>query len=1399
MFTIYSIGDSAFLEQILIAIAMVTNTGDFTKMVSSGLLLGVLIMAFQSLFRGGQTIPFQQILVCWILYACGFGPTATVIIEDAYTGDARVVSQVPLGVAGAGSIISTVGYSITSLFETGYGVISPSVTSNHFADSLKLLNDVRKGVADPAVFSAINGQIGGDADLRRSLHTYITECTLVKLDRNLISAEEMFTNHTMSALRFDSEIFGTRVYDGPVGGTHVNCSEGFDRIQDMLSTIGMPDSQDAISAVMRDHDIYTDIFSKLDGAMHALGLGMSDAQNYVQLSLIEPVYHEAAAGKYRDFRDFTSSMMVNQAIQQRNTQWSAESSMFMSIVRPMLAFIEGFVYAITPFMAFLVVLGGFGIQLAVKYGQMLLWTQLWMPVLAIINLFLHMAASREMASYSMDTGGISTFYALSRSSDILENWIATGGMLAAATPILTLVLVTGSSYAMTSLAGRMQGGDHINEKMSNPDAATNDAVLKNMPKQTQDPTQGQRNTGAEKAVGTFAIGSTVGSAVSSAESHMASATQNFTKQLGSSIQETAGTNSGQALSNGIAASVQSTGSESSEAVMGASQRLSRDLGYTGSEGNQVANQIAAAATANVGFSTKLGGAGASTSVGTTNTDSNQFSISDSQLQSYMSDNGVSEKQMAQLSRSVAQDLTRSDRQEDVHSLGLSNKEDLLESASEATQASQTFSSIDSLSSSYGANDSYDWATLSQNLVKPSTDGQTAAAKQLQQEAAFLNSGEVNERTDVLQEHHGFGEAQAQAMARLEVMTNRGSYGSEQEYLSGMSKALNIAGGAMGRDFTGQEAPNPMEHSSLSERTPDLDSTPVTDEVRGGVTPPTAPSGSMTDLRNNANRGITPEDEYSAVNFSGSTPAAVSSAHAQNTSAVEETDRNNVQEVSGKSFEAAETQLSRSAENARTDSSTMENVVASLGGNGSAQSMGVNERHADHHIASMGAEERAELIAKIDNGSETMGNYLSNLNSLGHRGAKDADPAVAEAILRTEDGDYSSVGNVDPQTLMQIGQQRDIRQEAESIGSSVGGLFSAAKDFISGDSGSGEQPSPTERAHNEQLFAARFDANQNLGLSEGETGIVAAMGTGSAQEGYLNHYTDKLVQEQTALLEKQGIDDPERAQQNAENIKANLIDSVISTGSATPALSAISQMRDSAEGASTGQRDIPAHEGLAQDVDTSTLPKQSPDYGPLNVQSNPDAPPSSPSSSDYTPIELPPSTGNQTMGGNSGESGGGFTNFLVSSAGASELAEDAPRVPFNEQQMQSGQPSPGPAAMASEAPAPTQGGQGFTDTVLSSPEPLTQSDTQSMQYVLGDDQSFMNAVSSEPSYTPLSNELGNGQPQDPDFQQNTWSEYGNDPVAQEPQNMPQRQTNNQSTQSSSEEIKPKERRAPPKPE
>ena len=183
-------------------------------------------------------------------------------------------------------------------------------------------------------------------------------------------------------------------------------------------------------------------------------------------SALLPIYHDATVERLQQMQQPQAAIMIQQALLQRNSQWAGEQHLFLSSMRAMMAYIEGFVFAVTPLMGLLVCVGLFGVRLAFKYLMLLLWIQLWMPVLAINNLYISMVAKGAMANMSAP---ITSFSGIMESGPILEYWLGVGGMMAASTPALVLMLLYGSAITATHLAGRMQSGDFVNEKIPAPE------------------------------------------------------------------------------------------------------------------------------------------------------------------------------------------------------------------------------------------------------------------------------------------------------------------------------------------------------------------------------------------------------------------------------------------------------------------------------------------------------------------------------------------------------------------------------------------------------------------------------------------------------------------------------------------------------------------------------------------------------------------------------------------------------------------------------------------------------------------------------------------------------------------------------------------------------------------
>ena len=213
--------------------------------------------------------------------------------------------------------------------------------------------------------------------------------------------------------------------------------------------------------------------------------------------------------------------------------------MFLVSARAMMALIEGMVYAITPLVAFLICTGSFGLGLTGKYLSMLVWIQLWLPVMRITDMYIR-AGARDAINATFLTADQYSFFTNDAVGAAVQNWIGIGGMAAGATPIIALFLVTGSSVAFTSMTNRMLGADQFNEKAMAPDITSTPPVLNQAGMANADRTRGALGTGAE-AVLPKINGSQQGAMlVSAAQTNTASQTESFN----STYAETAQTGTG---------------------------------------------------------------------------------------------------------------------------------------------------------------------------------------------------------------------------------------------------------------------------------------------------------------------------------------------------------------------------------------------------------------------------------------------------------------------------------------------------------------------------------------------------------------------------------------------------------------------------------------------------------------------------------------------------------------------------------------------------------------------------------------------------------------------------------------------------------------------------------------
>ena len=175
-----------------------------------------------------------------------------------------------------------------------------------------------------------------------------------------------------------------------------------------------------------------------------------------------------------------------------------------------------------------------------KYLLIALWIQLWLPVMAVINLYLHMAIAGEFDALRTAQGlELPAMYALFKSDLLLQDYLATGGLLAASTPAISLMLIYGTSVAATHLAGRLQGRDHIAERAVAPDVASPAGALAVKPLQERAPFTGTVATDADALLPTFRVGAESEQRVSSSYAAAQRAGTEFISALGSAATRSA--------------------------------------------------------------------------------------------------------------------------------------------------------------------------------------------------------------------------------------------------------------------------------------------------------------------------------------------------------------------------------------------------------------------------------------------------------------------------------------------------------------------------------------------------------------------------------------------------------------------------------------------------------------------------------------------------------------------------------------------------------------------------------------------------------------------------------------------------------------------------------------------
>ncbi|WP_343177003.1 conjugal transfer protein TraG N-terminal domain-containing protein [Pseudomonas sp. 4810-S13] len=740
-FTIYSIGSASYLEEVLNAVAMICGTGDVESLAKIGFLIGTLFLGFQAVYKN-QAIPFHQVGVCLILYLAMYGPSGRAIIEDVYDGTVTVVDNVPLGPLMFGSTISNVGYNITHLMEQSFS--TPSMTNYGFADPIETLMRVRSVTGNLMSIPAFTNGGTVNQDLLSSWSNYFRECTLAGMgDDMTVYANVARSNDPMQSAKFSSNVYYTQIFDGTAGGRTLSCSDAHsalvsatnssaDNVMEEVATAGFQRPGKVVSG--------DEVTTRIGDSLYALNLSSMDARAFTMASILYPIFTQAPGQKAVEDLQGSYAVMMSQAQAQQNTQWAAEGTMFTKYVRPFMTFFEGLIYAITPLMAFLIAMGGFGISLIGKYMMLLAWMVLWMPALSIVNLYTVSSTATVMQGLlntsSFDVGGAAvSFEMLKQMQPALEQAVGVAGLMASSVPAICLFLVSGTAIAASSIAGRMNGSDQINEKIASPDVITPAAGLQTTPFATSDYDKGLRINGSENQRGDISVGSIMSEGLSSTRTRAEASAESFSKQLTSAYGRQLDSSNSIGDQAAVGRGLQSSFGMSSDAGFQAGIDQLRQQGYSSTqiEAGIASVALRGGASATAGLSAKAeapGGTGGSAGVGVSGgvdaSNTSQSSRSDNMNSSENVNNAVKavlgERIANSLNRTQGYNLAQNFDHSERAGVSNSDQESLSKAAQQTLSDQKAFQQAESFVRSAGYSENFKLDSWAGKVVGEGRDG-----------------------------------------------------------------------------------------------------------------------------------------------------------------------------------------------------------------------------------------------------------------------------------------------------------------------------------------------------------------------------------------------------------------------------------------------------------------------------------------------------------------------------------------------------------------------------------------------------------------------------------------------------------------------------------------------------
>jgi conjugal transfer mating pair stabilization protein TraG len=465
MWEIYAYHNSESLFGIFNAIAAIMASGTYLSAIAAVAFCGFVAALVAYMFAPEKLQGWKWIATVVLVYGVLFVPRVNVGIVDKTGGTpVRVVANVPFGMAALGGLSSSIGNSITELFETAFQTIPGaaalpaelSYQRNGLMFGSRLIQETRRAsIPDPA--------------LRTDLVNFVNNCTAFDLADGTISASGFAATGDLWAAMAATNPARFSIVTSAGGVTTTTCDLVYASINsrlpaqvtDLTNRLGLR-LNPSLTALAAQAAVATQIPQAY--IRSRIATAATTAADLVRQNAMINAINDAGEMGCQKINDPSCMMLATgraAAVASQNAAWISGAKIAEQALPVVRNVAEAMCYAVFPLIVLLLFLtSGRNTMLTIAgYATALISIQLWPPLFAILNYMASIYSQLDQAAAAEIGGGVKAL-SLQTASPIYSNSVSAQAVvsyLIIGIPLLAYSLANRLVNFSSTLAGGLTG------------------------------------------------------------------------------------------------------------------------------------------------------------------------------------------------------------------------------------------------------------------------------------------------------------------------------------------------------------------------------------------------------------------------------------------------------------------------------------------------------------------------------------------------------------------------------------------------------------------------------------------------------------------------------------------------------------------------------------------------------------------------------------------------------------------------------------------------------------------------------------------------------------------------------------------------------------------------------